>query len=189
MLTCSVLTDKCTVHYTPVVAVRVDACRVLRSLLPENGSCHAAEYPPPLRQCTSLAANFCRERSVRVRCSKMSAISFSKNYLPPPTTYIHGFLLLQVPYSGFLSREKTFANCLKIGFRGENFRDCRNPVRHTHYNAHWFRNVTQRLRIRTVSTPRARASYRVESTANRSKGAVMPCLASRFAICAFCLGV
>ena len=28
-----------------------------------------------------------------------------------------------VPYSGFLSREKTFANCLKIDFRGENFRE------------------------------------------------------------------
>ena len=28
-----------------------------------------------------------------------------------------------VPYSGFLSREKTFANCLKVDFRGENFRE------------------------------------------------------------------
>ena len=30
---------------------------------------------------------------------------------------------LKLPYSGFLSREKTFANCLKIDFRGENFRE------------------------------------------------------------------
>ena len=30
--------------------------------------------------------------------------------------------MCQVPYSGFLSRVKTFANYLKIGFRGENFR-------------------------------------------------------------------
>ena len=31
---------------------------------------------------------------------------------------------MNIPYnSGFLSREKTFANCLKIDFRGENFRE------------------------------------------------------------------
>ena len=28
-----------------------------------------------------------------------------------------------MPYSGFLSREKTFMNCLKIDFRRENFRE------------------------------------------------------------------
>ena len=30
---------------------------------------------------------------------------------------------LKLPYGGFLSREKTFANYLKIDFRGENFRE------------------------------------------------------------------
>ena len=29
----------------------------------------------------------------------------------------------QLPYRGFLSREKTFANCLKTDFRRENFRE------------------------------------------------------------------
>ena len=28
-----------------------------------------------------------------------------------------------IPHSGFLSREKTLANCFKIDFRGENFRE------------------------------------------------------------------
>ena len=30
---------------------------------------------------------------------------------------------MYVPYSGFLSRDKTFANCIKIDFCGENFRE------------------------------------------------------------------
>ena len=52
----------------------------------------------------------------------------------------------EVPYSGFLSREKTFANCLKVDFRRENFRKllenrfsqrklsriCGNLVHHAH---------------------------------------------------------
>ena len=34
------------------------------------------------------------------------------------------FIDPDIPYcSGFLSREKTFANCLKIDFREENFRE------------------------------------------------------------------
>ena len=36
--------------------------------------------------------------------------------------------LLVIPNSGFLSREKTFTNCLKIDFRGENFREL--PQKH-----------------------------------------------------------
>ena len=36
-------------------------------------------------------------------------------------------------YSGFLSWEKTFVNCLKIDFRGENLLQiCGNPVHHAH---------------------------------------------------------
>ena len=31
--------------------------------------------------------------------------------------------MYRIPYSGFLSREETFANCLKIDFRRENFRE------------------------------------------------------------------
>ena len=52
----------------------------------------------------------------------------------------------EVPYDGFLSQEKTFTNCLKVDFRGENFREllesrfsqrklsriCGNPVHHAH---------------------------------------------------------
>ena len=32
-------------------------------------------------------------------------------------------LVRNIPYSGFLSREKTSANCLKIDFHGENLRE------------------------------------------------------------------
>ena len=39
-----------------------------------------------------------------------------------------GILLIQqIPYSGFLSRVKTFVNCLKIDFREETFADLRYP--------------------------------------------------------------
>ena len=34
----------------------------------------------------------------------------------------------RIPHSGFLSREKTFANCLKIDFCGENLTQCTTPT-------------------------------------------------------------
>ena len=39
------------------------------------------------------------------------------------TIYIRYVSSIHTVYSGFLSREKTFANCLKIDFHGENCRE------------------------------------------------------------------
>ena len=47
-----------------------------------------------------------------------SCVLLMNGYVRFNTTIVDS---LCIPYSGFLSREKSFANCLKIDFRGENF--------------------------------------------------------------------
>ena len=46
----------------------------------------------------------------------------------------YSVMSMVLPYSGILSREKTFANCEKYDFRGENFRGslaCATPMNAT----------------------------------------------------------
>ena len=44
-----------------------------------------------------------------------------------------GKKVMRISYSRFLSREKTFANCLKKNFHGKKrSRICSNPVHHVH---------------------------------------------------------
>ena len=63
-------------------------------------------------------------------CGELPNVCMCAFYASILSSRVHNRLLLlctvhtrYISYSGFLSQEKTFANCLKIDFRGENFRE------------------------------------------------------------------
>ena len=87
-----------------------------------GGGCGCKEvyrFPHTTYPYSSCICSFLQQRDTF--CSLFSFFIYINTDMVMPSTSLV-LLHLQLPYSGFLSREKTFANCLKIDFRGKNFR-------------------------------------------------------------------
>ena len=80
--------------------------------------------------------------------------------------HTHTHRILTIQYSGFLSRETTFANCLKTDFNGEKLsRICGNPVHHTHFSLRKLSRIAAETRnLRVFSRERNRLYDNMNST-------------------------